>query len=241
MDTSPIPGFITRKQASERCQRAERTLQRYWSRAVGLRDLKVLQHLKLWTEDGKVIEGPDVTKERIEQLKEERQNPTWYVDATWADKTYSPRPPDGAVQTPEAKPAAERGDLDVPDAVAALLRQQIQDLQHDKEELREELRIKNQQINDANEREKETNILMRDLHRLMSDMQQRLLPAPQGALYPTSGEQSIVEAGEAPTARPRAKPAHTRKRGERRPAPVASPLAKSMPTFTRLARRIFHR
>lgn len=34
MDNSSIPGFITRKQAAEICGRAERTLQRYWSRAI---------------------------------------------------------------------------------------------------------------------------------------------------------------------------------------------------------------
>jgi hypothetical protein len=122
MDTSPIPGCITRKQASERCQRAERTLQRYWSRAVGLHDIEVLQHLKLRAEDGKIIEGADVTKELIEQLKKERQNPTWYVDATWAEKTYSPRALDDAAQTPEDEPTGDQGGHDLPDEVAALLR-----------------------------------------------------------------------------------------------------------------------
>ncbi len=65
MDTSPIPNFITRKQASERCKRAERTLQRYWSRAIEQSDGKVLQHLKLRTEDGDITEGPDVAMRRF--------------------------------------------------------------------------------------------------------------------------------------------------------------------------------
>ena len=72
MDTSPIPGFITRKQAAEKCERSERTLQRYWSKAVELHDAEVLQHLKLHTEDHDVIEGIKVTKDLIDDL---RKNP----------------------------------------------------------------------------------------------------------------------------------------------------------------------
>jgi hypothetical protein len=63
------------------------------------------------------------------------------------------------------------------DAIASLLREQIQKLAEDKQDLRDELKIKNKQIEQANERDRETHILMRDLHQLLRDMQQRL-PAP---------------------------------------------------------------
>lgn len=185
MDTSVIPGFITRKQASERCERAERTLQRYWSRAVGQQDRNVLQHLKLRTEDGKVLDGTDVTKQLIEKLKTGGQNPTWFVHALWVEKTYGPRPRLGSET--EKKSKDERGGEGgkqstlAPDALK-ILQEQIAKLEEDKRELREELKIKNQQITEANERGRETNVLMRDLHKLLGNMQQRLLPLPQRAL-----------------------------------------------------------
>jgi hypothetical protein len=91
MDSSPIPGFITRKQASERYKRAERTLQRYWSRAVEHKDEKVLGNLKLRTEDCEIIDGTEVTKSIIDKLKKQGKNPTWYVHANWVEKTYGPR------------------------------------------------------------------------------------------------------------------------------------------------------
>jgi len=179
MDTSPIPGFITRKQASERCKRAERTLQRYWSRAIELADAEVLGRLKLRTEDGEVIEGPDVTKELIDQLKKRRKNPTWYVHAGWVAKAYGPRLDD---DTTDKRRQADGGVGDshpqtppVYDSQVISLRdERIRQLEQDKQDLREELKIKNEQIKEANERDRETHVLMRDLHELLRDMQQRL-------------------------------------------------------------------
>lgn len=177
---TPIPGFITRKQASERCRRSERTLQRYWSSAIERRETTILERLKLRTEDGEVVEGGDVTKELIDRLKKERRNPTWYVHATWVAKTYGMRLDD------------EKGEQDknstviTPEPVASsplpagthvtLLEQRIRDLERDKEQLHNELKIKNDQIGQANERSKETHVLMRDLHGLLGDLQRRLPP-----------------------------------------------------------------
>ena len=56
-----------------------------------LQDTKVLQHLRLSTEDGVKHEGVNVTKQFIDELKKQRQNPTWYVEAAWAEKTYQLR------------------------------------------------------------------------------------------------------------------------------------------------------
>ncbi len=61
-----------------------------------LQDTKVLQHLRLYTEDGVIHEGVKVTKELIDDLKKKRQNPTWYVEAAWAEKTYEPKVQDEA-------------------------------------------------------------------------------------------------------------------------------------------------
>ena len=183
MDTALIPGFITRKQASERCKRAERTLQRYWSRAIELKDDTVLKSLKLRTEDGEVIEGKNVTKDIIDDLKKQGRNPTWYVHATWVERKYGPRLEEKPKPTPTSQKEAGGGENDSPtppdasDSIMPMLREQIQKLEQDKQDLRDEMKIKNKQIEQANERDKETHILMRDLHELLRDMQQRL-PAP---------------------------------------------------------------
>ena len=108
MDKSPINGFITRKHASERCKRAERTLQRYWSRAIEQADKSLLRNLKLRTEDGEIIDGPDVTKDLIESLKKSGRNPTWFVHATWVERTYGPRSEDKQLERKAAvRTAAE--------------------------------------------------------------------------------------------------------------------------------------
>lgn len=208
MDTStPIPGFITRKQASDQCRRSERTLQRHWSTAIEARDASILERLKLRTEDGEVFEGGDVTKELIEQLKKQRRNPTWFVHATWVATTYGPRlDGDDDKREKDTSPAPSQPAIAMPVALGAhvnLLEQRIRDLERDKEQLANELKIKNDQISQANERSKETHVLMRDLHELLGDLQRRLpspatLQAPVVESAPLSGP---------PASAPKAQPA----------------------------------
>jgi hypothetical protein len=81
MATQSSNHFITRKEASQRCQKADRTLQKYWSRAVATRDNEVLSHLKIVIEDGHEHAGTEVTRELIDDLKKKKLNPTWFVDA----------------------------------------------------------------------------------------------------------------------------------------------------------------
>jgi hypothetical protein len=239
MDTSPITGFITRRQASDNCKRSERTLQRYWSTAIEVRDTAVLDHLKLHTEDGDVIDGPDVTKDLIEDLKKRRKNPTWYVHAAWVLRTYGPR--SGAEESLAKAESAQPQPLPpIPAAVptqthVSLLEQRVGDLERDKEHLQSELKIKNEQINQANERSRETHVLMRDLHALLRDMQHRL-PTPAAlplavAAQPERGSESAAAARpqgprKAPAARKRAPAQSARK-------------AKwyEMPTFRRILSR----
>lgn len=261
MDSSPIPGFITRKQASERCKRAERTLQRYWSRAIELRTTDVLDHLKLSTEDGQIVDGLDVTKDAIERLKNDGKNPTWYVHAAWVQKTYGPRPD---VESRTEEPKAKQGTTEKQpepspnNDVTELLKQQISQLREDKQELREELKIKNEQISQASERDRETHLLMRDLHGLLHDMQQRL-PAPAVSKQPLSNadagdrpvdsvhDAEIVERkSEEGTGRKRkAKPPKTKtprspnKRSRKQRSPSA--FEKHTPTFHRALSKLFHR
>ncbi len=207
MDTSPIDGFITRKHASERCKRSERTLQRYWSRAIEHQDETVLTHLKLDTEDGEIIQGPKVTKELIDRLKKDRRNPTWYVHAQWVDATYAPRLEEGSdtgEKQPAESPAADAASqpTTTPDVhVLSLLQERITQLEQDKHDLKDELKIKNDQINQANERDRETHVLMRDLHELLRDMQQRL-PAPAATGRQLGAAASVNRPPETQTVQP---------------------------------------
>jgi len=196
MDSSPIPGFITRKQAAEQCKRAERTLQRYWSRAMEQENREVLDHLKLRTEDGDVIEGPNVTKDRIEELKRQGQNPTWFAEAGWVGETYGPRAESpeekrrlqdaGAPAEPPVEPqhVAESG-------MVELIKEQLAKREEDIAHLRDELKTKNEQIDSANARTRESNVLMQELQRLLGNWQEqafRTLPAGSGGNpNPTSG------------------------------------------------------
>jgi len=184
MDTSPIPGFITRKQASQRCKRAERTLQRNWSRAIELEDMAVLKHLKLRTEDGQITDGPEVTKDLIDRLKKRGQNPKWYARAEWVVKSYGPRTEteqDDPQKQVESNTEVKEGS---PHAIGSdtvtLLKEQLASRNEEVAYLREELGIKNQQITEANARTRESNTLMQQLQQLLGDWQNqafKTLPA----------------------------------------------------------------
>ena len=181
MDTSPIPGFITRKQASERCKRAERTLQRYWSRAIELENMAVLKHLKLRTEDGHITDGPQVTKDLIHSLKKGGQNPTWYARAEWVVKSYGPRSEteqDDRHKKVESDREVEQGSPHGIDSEAVtLLREQLASRNEEVAYLREELGIKNQQIKEANARTRDSNTLMQQLQKLLGDWQKQAFKA----------------------------------------------------------------
>ena len=173
-------------------------------------DTNVLQHLKLRTEDENVIDGVTVTKELIEELKTQGQNPTWYVEVNWVERTYGPRTDDNATGK-EIEPQKENLDAEEegtaapePETLVTVLHERITDLENDKQALREELTIKNDQIKEANERERENNLLMRDLHELMKDMQHRLLPPPQEAA--SQSQQSEVDPMSKPSVVPNSDP-----------------------------------
>jgi hypothetical protein len=192
MDTSPILGFITRKQAAERCQRAERTLQRYWSKAIELEDFNILRHLKLHTEDEQVIEGPDVTKERIEQLKKEGRNPTWFVEADWVEEKYGPRTDEPEKETPEKVLPTETDNPKTGESnseIVEVLKDRLSDKDSEIQYLRERLKEKNdleKERNDLeaerNQREKEMNELMRNLGLLVGELKQGTLLAGETSI-----------------------------------------------------------
>ncbi len=214
MDTSPIPGFITRKQAAESCQRAERTLQRYWSKAIEMEDFNILRHLKLHTEDEQVIEGPDVTKARIEQLKKEGRNPTWFVEADWVAKKYGPRTDEAKKELTEKVLPTTTGEQDTTQPnleVVEVLKDRLHDKDSEIQYLRERLKEKSDLEKERNDleaernlREKETNELMRNLGLLVGGLKQQGLlggevedaEIPSSPVTDSKEEQPVVQEAE---------------------------------------------
>jgi hypothetical protein len=183
MSPTPIPGFITKKETAELFQRSHRQLTRDLADAMKVQNPKVLDNCRLHTEDGETREGMGVTPELLDELRIKGKNPVWYLRVTWLEKIYGRR---GRPQRREQTPSdaftadAEEGSdvLSRPDLVH-VLRERIKGLEQDKQDLRDEMKIKNQQIGERVEREKETNALIRDLHTLMADLQRRLPPPTQ--------------------------------------------------------------
>jgi len=231
MPSTPIAGFITKSDAAEQYQRSHRQLSRDLSDAMKVQVPRVLENCRLHTEDGKDIEGMGVTPEIIDQLCVEGKNPTWYLRTSWLEKTYGRR---GGPRRRSQKrsdvftgDAGEGSDTASRPELVHVLRERIQGLERDKEDLRDEMKIKNQQIADRVDREKETNALIRDLHTLMADLQRRLLLPTHGRL-PQSTESFVETQANAPKPARRtdeaaaveaevSAPAKAPKKGSRRP------------------------
>ncbi len=182
MPSTPIAGFITKIEAAEQYQRSHRQLSRDLSDAMKLQNPKVLENCRLHTEDGRLVAGMGVTPETIDQLCIQGKNPTWYLSTTWLEKKYGRR--DNASRSERPRPDTDiTGEVKTSTtesrpALEQILRDRIHDLERDKKDLKEELKIKNQQIAERVQLEKQTNELVRNLHTLMADLQGRLLPAP---------------------------------------------------------------
>jgi hypothetical protein len=130
--------------------------------------------------------------------------------------------------------------MDVPpDASEELLRLRIRDLEHDKQLLKEELAIKNLQIEHAHEHAKESQELMKQLHVLLKNMQDRALPQPAVAPLMEAAAASPVGRDQ-PASKPR-KPAISKRRQVKALAAkekTAKSLAeKYVPTFHTMMQR----
>lgn len=198
MTPTAIPGFLTKKEVEERYGRSHRSLTRDFSAAVRRSDPKVLPHLKLQTEDGTVRPGADVTLDQIQEWSNQGLSPTWFVEGEWAAQRYgvrsTPIPDRPSMKTGEVPIDVQEPNTIRTDASDLVLRleQQIQDLQHDKEKLYSELSIKNEQIQQANERTRESNVLMKELQTLLGNVQERaLLPLP--SQQSSDAVQSVTE------------------------------------------------
>ncbi len=220
MPSTPVPGFITKKETAQHFQRSHRQLTRDLADAMKMQNPKVLDNCRLHTEDGETREGIGVTPELLDELRIKGKNPVWYLRVTWLEKIYGRR---GRPQRREQTPAgafnadAEEGsDVSSRPDLVHVLRERIRGLEQDKQDLRDETKIKNQQIAERVEREKETNALIRDLHTLMADLQRRLLPPPTQTPPPqimdgrTDEPRPMQRAGDAGVTKPKSTPPPTR-------------------------------
>lgn len=180
--TDPLEGFILKKEACASYDRSLRQLGRDFDKALVRKDTEMLSAFRLRLEDGTVLSGSEISKEQIQKLRDRGLNPTWFVSETWMLDTYGLRkkesmevpvqPPEVAAQAPEA-PAADP----VPATTA-----NTDDLLVSKDELiavlREETSFLRDTLTKERERSKEDKELTHQLHILLKNMQDRLLPAP---------------------------------------------------------------
>lgn len=256
MTPAPIPGYLTKKEVEERYGRSHRSLTRDFSAAVRTKDVKVLPHLKLQTEDGTVRQGSEVTLEQIQKLSNQGQSPTWFVEGEWAAERYGSRPAaaaESAVKKSQELPDQGRstGDRAESGELVHRLEERIKELQKDKEKLYNELSIKNEQIQQANDRTRESNVLMKELQTLLGNVQARaLLPLPaQPNMTARDGVIDSAEHNPTPqSTKPKARTEKGSARSKGRPTPAptksepvvtAAPKAKwyEMPTLGRLVSR----
>lgn len=247
MQPTPIPGFITKKETAEQFQRSHRQVTRDLADAMKVQNPKVLDHCRLRTEDGETREGTEVTPELIDELRLSGRNPVWYLRVSWLEKIYGRR---GHGQRRESSSddmlddgAGERIVVSARPELVHVLRQQVRALEQDKQDLRDELKIKNHQIAERVEREKETNSLMRELHTLMADLQRRTLPPPTPPPVVPGAERPIEQA--TPVASEPVVVVSTtvadRAPSPKRPQKVAAPEKGSRPLADRRAHKSAHK
>ena len=86
--------YIGRKAAAGKYRRGERTLERDISQALKVRNEKFLKHLRLRTKEGDILLGTDVTFEKIDELKNTGQVPTWEISEAYLAERYGLRSED---------------------------------------------------------------------------------------------------------------------------------------------------
>lgn len=256
MATDSPNKFITRKEASQRCQKADRTLQRYWSRAVATRDEEILRYLKIVTEDGHERAGTEVTRDLIDDLKKQKLNPTWFVDAEWLVEFYGTRSDDDQSPNEQVESTSANANTESASQTPAsfgpqyveLLRQQIEELKLDKAAMRE-------QITQFTQTLQQNNVLQQELHTLLNGMQERLLPQPSQAsqssatiVVPQPADSSAAkesveaEAIESKPATPKQMtPAKRKLSGKKLAAKKKAPKWYEMPTVQKVGMRLLSR
>lgn len=213
-----------------------------------MQDQAILSNLKLWTEDDDIRDGTTVTKELIDELSKGGLNPTWYANAEWIDGEYGSKPERPEVADDVAgERAGESKEFEqsVPtektysSEYVALLQERITDLKDDKRSLLDQLDRFDETLNSNTQ-------LQQQLHVLLKDMQDRLLPAPKEPYTPTTSP--IVHAQEAQSPAPVETPktntaAPKKKRKSKAKTKNSTPgfFSFQTPTLHKVARKLSRR
>ena len=194
MPIEPPAGYLTRPDAAKVYNRSCRALERGLDTALRTNDLDVLSHFKLMTKDGVVRDAKEVTIDGVKGLVAIGKTPVWYVEEAWLLSEYGRRGEPRPQKQPESPFVDDMLDdehdaqIDEPTspsngtntAVVSLYRRQLKKQDDEIKYLRRELEIKNEQIRDANERTRESNILMKDLQKMLGNWQDRAFQSLPG-------------------------------------------------------------
>jgi len=203
MPPSAITGFVKKRTAAQRYKRSPRQLTRDITLAIELQDENVLPHLRIRAEDGEVISGDGITSDLIKRMRDEGRNPMRYLRRTWLEESFGRREKgDHDSAESEYKPdiphKTAKNDPRIGDGLTEMLKESIRELKQDKEHLKTQLAIKDDQITQTTERWKESNILTQNLHKRIDTMEQQVEQLLLGAGDATSSEQVadvIIDSG----------------------------------------------
>jgi hypothetical protein len=96
MPIDPPAGFLTRPEAARQFNRSQRALERDLNVALAIKDDASLVHWKLFTKDGIVRDGENVTAEIVKELVDTGMAPAWCIAEFFLQETYGrkgePRP-----------------------------------------------------------------------------------------------------------------------------------------------------
>ena len=183
--------FLTKADAAHWFQRSERSLSRDITHAIKAADQDVLAHVRLQLEDGTVRPGTDISIDEIIRLRDDGQNPTWELEVAWLESHYGKRgdtpqeeergavPGSGdrgalreAAAVPRELPVEPELRLAVMEALNSELEKRNQEKEDQIRRLETELDRRAEERREENELQKQNNVLMQQIYKLLSNMQE---------------------------------------------------------------------
>lgn len=173
-DHTALNGFMLKREACERYDRSLRQLSRDFDKAQMEEDSQVLDNFKLRLEDGTILTAAEVDKDQVEKFRDKGLNPAWLVRERWMRNTYGVRDEmeSDDIETPvEPTPESAQRPQASDSEIVAMKDDLIAELRESNRFLRESL--KEERIESREDRE-----LTKQLHILLKNLQDRLLPEP---------------------------------------------------------------
>jgi len=218
MSSSPIAGYLTKKEIEEEFSRSHRSLTRDFSQAVRVGDSEILPNLKLRTDDGKELVGTDVTLELIQELSNQGLSPTWYARREWVQEHYdkeaskkekkqSEKESQG---TEESKPSPTSTDNELVSTLKSHISRLEQENdrrsnehQQDKQSFMEQIKMFKDMFDTLKEDHTDTKELLKEVHQVMGKFadvsllgSQRKAPVDESPKTETpSGQDAIIDLG----------------------------------------------